>query len=962
MSLRKYIYTFLFIVCQCSFCFATKYHFEAFPSTGSFGSDICVSSAEDRNGFLWLGTNNGLYQWNGQNLKKVSLPVVNSNLVNDIKISSLALDHDGMLWIGSAVGVFCFDPVSHKGRKIPFPETNVPHLLYVVNDLDILSDNTVLIGTRNGLLYFDREQDQFVYDKRFSHISTTTAIVSKDKRVITDIMQDSKHRVWISTEGGGVHLFDSNQQPLIVFGEQQIGTDTVLSMYEDFNNQIWMIGSNGVVCLDDLYKRQYDKEKLLSSYSVNYITSDEKNEVLIGTDKGVLIYDVSKSSLKTISDTPQNEPNSDLDGVVYIAPWSKRHYIIGSRTGIFSMVRNRFVFDLFKHQKGKSPSLSGNLLRVIIQDPSSNRYLYIATMNGGVDLLNSQENTINPITFDPGLDKKNYTIRCGMVDHHKNIFFGTDKGILRLLKGKKRLIKSRFYGLPISNEPILSMFHALSGEYWICGMNTGLIRYNPQTTFIRKYIPKGDKNDVTSRNIKALFQSTDGTIWVGTHNKGICRYVENGDKFIQYSTADTTKNLLSDKIFCFFEDSRGVLWVGTGKGLGVYDPVNDCFHKFKSRRIEVDLMVQSIQEDIKGRLWLGTNGGIKCLDIEQDHYASFIMSDGLQSNVFEYNVAAKNSRYIYMGGNNGLNRFKPIDFSPKYSNTRAGVVSISKVLSDGQVLVVPNQDLYNRDGGLKTIELDGNVESVIVKLSILNVLDQTKCRYAYKTNSGDKWNWLGELENSIELPVKGEHNLKLKIRGTNQQGMMSRNIIDLEFVHHSFLPTLLFAFIFLILLSSIGYYIFYFKKKKSHLNHFEAPVNNTADERTENSDLSEDISLVSPIIEEGEKIREALEVNQWYLDRNLNKHLFARHLHISMSHLSTVLREGLKTNFNDLINGYRIEEVKKRLKDPMYKDYTLLGIAEDCGFNSKTSFYRIFKKYTGITPTEYIQKDNLRDD
>jgi len=77
-------------------------------------------------------------------------------------------------------------------------------------------------------------------------------------------------------------------------------------------------------------------------------------------------------------------------------------------------------------------------------------------------------------------------------------------------------------------------------------------------------------------------------------------------------------------------------------------------------------------------------------------------------------------------------------------------------------------------------------------------------------------------------------------------------------------------------------------------------------------------------------------------------------LQISTNHLSQVINENLDKNFFDFVNGYRVEMVKQKMKDPSNKNYTLLSLAYDCGFNSKSSFNAIFKKYTGSTPSQYL--------
>jgi AraC-like DNA-binding protein len=74
---------------------------------------------------------------------------------------------------------------------------------------------------------------------------------------------------------------------------------------------------------------------------------------------------------------------------------------------------------------------------------------------------------------------------------------------------------------------------------------------------------------------------------------------------------------------------------------------------------------------------------------------------------------------------------------------------------------------------------------------------------------------------------------------------------------------------------------------------------------------------------------------------------------ISSHILSQVINEKFKLNFFDFINQYRVEEFKKRILNSDYENFSLLGIALDCGFNSKSSFNRIFKKATGLTPSQF---------
>lgn len=90
-----------------------------------------------------------------------------------------------------------------------------------------------------------------------------------------------------------------------------------------------------------------------------------------------------------------------------------------------------------------------------------------------------------------------------------------------------------------------------------------------------------------------------------------------------------------------------------------------------------------------------------------------------------------------------------------------------------------------------------------------------------------------------------------------------------------------------------------------------------------------------------------------YLNPELTLTQLASDLDITTHHLSQIINEQFKLNFFEYINQFRVEEVKSRISNPEFENYSFLGIALDSGFNSKSSFNRIFKKFTNQTPTQY---------
>jgi len=96
-----------------------------------------------------------------------------------------------------------------------------------------------------------------------------------------------------------------------------------------------------------------------------------------------------------------------------------------------------------------------------------------------------------------------------------------------------------------------------------------------------------------------------------------------------------------------------------------------------------------------------------------------------------------------------------------------------------------------------------------------------------------------------------------------------------------------------------------------------------------------------------------MESERLYTDCELSLQKVSERLSIPPHHLSQIINERLNQSFSDFINFYRVEEVKKNLLDPSKKHYSILALAENSGFNSKSSFNSVFKKHTNGTPSEF---------
>ncbi len=115
---------------------------------------------------------------------------------------------------------------------------------------------------------------------------------------------------------------------------------------------------------------------------------------------------------------------------------------------------------------------------------------------------------------------------------------------------------------------------------------------------------------------------------------------------------------------------------------------------------------------------------------------------------------------------------------------------------------------------------------------------------------------------------------------------------------------------------------------------------------------------IDDIVSKMDELKREMEQNRWYLNPELTLNALSENLGMHPHLLSRIINEGSGKNFSDFINEYRVNAVIEKMKSPKYQNITLLGMAHESGFNSKTSFYRTFKKFTDKTPSDYVKASN----
>lgn len=130
----------------------------------------------------------------------------------------------------------------------------------------------------------------------------------------------------------------------------------------------------------------------------------------------------------------------------------------------------------------------------------------------------------------------------------------------------------------------------------------------------------------------------------------------------------------------------------------------------------------------------------------------------------------------------------------------------------------------------------------------------------------------------------------------------------------------------------------------------ESPIIDTDLSKKEKSNPNSEIDQFK------KRLADFMEKEKPYLNPEITLPELAKELNLSSNQLSQIINSGFNKNFNEFINEYRVEMVKTKLKDGSSEHLSLLGIAMDCGFNSKATFNRVFKKITNVSPSEFAKQ------
>lgn len=882
-------------------------------------SDLVVNALyKDTEGFVWIGTGNTLERFDGIRLKHYNIPGSNEKLK---RINAILQTNDKRIWMGNGMGLW---EVNSEKEKLEPIETN--HIKSGVKSL--LKDN-------KGNLYIGSESGLFIYRSgKTEHYLIDPNILSAANN-IAGLALCNERELWIATAKGLYSMSLSDKR---------------VTYHQAGNN------SN-------------------SSYS-NIAIIGEK--IYLGTmEQGLIRYDKITGKFSPYIDVGCNVISSiSTDGKDML-------YVGTDGNGVhFISTKQNKVTRSFRHEQGKEESLRSNSVYSILVDRDG--LLWVGFYQQGLDYSLYQRDLFSIYSYPPYFNSKDMPVRTIAINNNERLI-GSRDGLFYINEANGRF--KSFKSPELRSSMIMCSLY-YRGQYYVGTYGGGMYIFDPKALTIHDFEPNIPQPFLKGQ-IFCIKEDKEKSLWIGT-SMGLYRY-KDGQGINHFTSANS--KLPEGNVYEIFFDSTQKGWICTENGLCIWDPssqslktevfpANFTISKEKIRVVfedsehnlyflpdKGDMCISTlsmgnfrrvnsnnpmkgkdgmfIAEDNEKELWIGTTNGLYRYDKEKT-FVPYNFIDGIPSAIFTFCPPVKDDKnMLWMGNSRGLILF---DLNKK-----------DKVQQCNYPLVITNISINGKlypatcKNGYYNIKLSSSQDNLSLCFSGLIYTDPAYMTYEYKLEGEDEeWQVLtGQSEITYYNLSSGRYLFKLRRIGDPASEIQAVILIAYPWVKWGL------SVLALIIVFSGGYFLYYRRRKRSKtitaqettmIKLPEESAVHVKEEKYKTNKISnEDCQKLS------EHLSNIMHREKPYINPELKLADLANLLNTSPHSMSFLFNQYLNKNYYDYINDYRIDEFKRLVYKDEYSKYTLSALAELCGFSSRASFFRYFKKATGITPNEYIR-------
>lgn len=794
MRLRNYILLILLTACSALKVSAqdSGLYFEQINYDEDFSASMISSTVQSKKGFIWIGTENGLFRYDGYSFYRYIRDNNQPGSLSNNHVNEIFEDSNQNLWIGTNHGVNLYNKNTDSfiGIDVSTVKGGKSYISSFAED----DNKNIWVGTFGGVKRLNKNT------KLLDNIKSDSNFILNQSRVLS-LFYDKQYGVLVGTSVG-IQSFDPEtseikELPAGFLKNKEFLKAKIWKIINQTNGDLWFATETRGAFFysksrDTIvqYKYNFNNEHSISSNWINDIIEVDENTIWFATKDGLSIFDKEKNKFTRHKHNPLNNSSlSDNDVTCFL---KDRHGSIWAGTtaggiNFYNVAYSNFI----KIGEAIKPNFGLNNAIVTAIAKENDNALWVGTYGGGLNFLDIKNKRSVAYIIDQRDERKTKNLITALVHKDDNhLLCGTFNGLFEFDKRSKNFkpVSLATNGGIEDERPITSLI--MDGDdIWVGTNGNGVKRILKNGT-VENYRADGSSNSL-SDNFVMDIESRKGGVWIATQN-GLNYFDKSLKKVTKIYRTSIPKSIGNNSLTVLFTDSKGRLWIGGDyDGLFYLDEVTQTFNIINEGHGFTNAAVKSIAEDAQGNLWVSSEDLLFKIKIikqpsnaEKPEYdiTKYSAKDGVTVKQFSYNCSVSlNANQLVFGAAKGLTVFNPAKVlkSPNDSD-----IVFTKLIVNNEILVPGGRKAILRKPISETSEITINYDQGYIGLefSSLNFIDPKKTKYAYKLDNvlgKDDWHNTG-TQNRINLSNLNSGSYLLSIKSTNEDGSWNPKIKTLK--------------------------------------------------------------------------------------------------------------------------------------------------------------------------------------